>query len=241
MLNMLLIIASLIGLNNFGNSNSDVKTYSSKAFDLKDRKFLYSEFHEEKFNGNKITESVTKYKDHKNNVLSERIMTFTDDLTKPKFVLKDFRSGYIEGSELLQNKKVRVFTRESFENQLEEKILKVEEPFVIDGGLTYFFRENWERLLNNETIEFNFIAPAKLDYFKFRVSKNSIVSVGDRKGMQLKLEINSFILRAFVDPILITYALDNKEILSYKGISNVNDENGKSHSVEIDYTIKGDK
>ncbi|MCX6170231.1 MAG: hypothetical protein NTX65_12870 [Ignavibacteriales bacterium] len=241
MLNMLLIITSLIGFNNFGNSNSDVKTYSSKAFDLKDGKFLYSEFHEEKFNGDKITESVTKYKDPKNNLLSERIMTFTDDLTKPKFVLKDLRSGYIEGSELLQNNRVRVYTRESFDDKLEEKVLKVEEPFVIDGGLTYFFRENWERLLNNETIEFNFIAPAKLDYFRFRVSKNSIVSVGNKKGMQLKLEINSFILRAFVDPILITYALDNKEILSYKGISNVNDENGKSHSVEIDFTVKGDK
>jgi hypothetical protein len=239
MLNMILIIASLIGLNNFGNSNSDVKIYSSKAFNLKDGKFLYSEFHEEKFNGDKITKSVTKYKDTKNNLLSERIMTYTDDLTKPKFVLKDFRSGYIEGSELLQNNRVLVYTRESFNDKLEEKILKVGEPFVIDGGLTYFFKENWERLLNNETIEFNFIAPAKLDYFRFRVSKNSIVTVGNRKGMQLKLEVNSLILRAFVDPIMITYALDNKEILLYKVISNVNDENGKSHSVEIDFTVKG--
>jgi len=239
MLNMLLIIASLICLNNFGNSNNDVKTYSNKAFNLKDGKFLYSEFHEEKFNGDKIAEIVTKYKGPKNNLLSERILTFTGDLKKPKFVLKDFRSGYIEGSELLQNNQVRVYTRESFEDKLEEKTLKVEEPFVIDGGLTYFFRENWERLLNNETIEFNFIAPAKLDYFRFRVSKNSIVSVGNRKGMQLKLEINSFFLRAFVAPILITYALDNREILSYKGISNVNDEKGKSYSVKIDFTFRG--
>jgi len=236
MLNILLFITSLIGINNFGNSNYEVKTYSSKAFNIKDGKFLYSEYHEEKFKGEKIAESVTKYKDSKNNLLSERIMTFENDLTKPKFVLKDLRSGYIEGSELLPNSRVRVFTRESFSDKLEEKILKVEEPFVIDGGLTYFFRKNWDRLLNNETVVFNFIAPAKLDYFKFRVSKNAIVSVGNRKGMQLKLEVNSFILRAFVDPIFITYALDNQEILLYKGISNVNDEKGKSHSVEIDFT-----
>lgn len=241
MLSVLLIAAAFLGLNDSGASASDVKRYSSRAFNTKDGRFLYSEFHEEKFNNKRITESITKYKDSGNNLLSERIMTFEKDLTKPKFVLKDFRSGYIEGSELLPNNRVRVYTRDSFEDPLEEKVLKVEEPFVIDGGLTYFFRENWDRLLNNETIEFNFIAPAKLDYFRFRVSKNSIVTIGDRKGMQLKLEINSFVLRAFVDPILITYAFDNKDILFYKGISNINDERGKSHSVEIDFSGRGEE
>jgi len=239
MLSYVLIVASLLGFDVSNNSNSSIKTYSSKAFDLKDGKHLYSEFHEEKFSSDKIIESVTKYKDPKNNILSERVMIFNDDLTKPKFVLKDYRTGYIEGSEILKNNSVRVYTRENFDEQLEERILKVDEPFVIDGGLTYFFRQNWERLLNNETIEFNFIAPARLDYFKFRVSKNSIVNIGGKKGVQLKLEIKSFILRAFVDPILITYALDSKEILNYKGISNINDEKGKSYSVEIDFTLKG--
>ena len=120
----------------------------------------------------------------------------------------------------------------------EEKILELEEPYVIDGGLTYFFIKNWSRLLNNEIVEFNFIAPSKLDYFRFRVSKNAIVDLGNRKGLQLKLEVNSFLLRAFVDPILITYDLENKKILSYKGISNINDDNGKSYSVIIDFTDK---
>jgi hypothetical protein len=241
MLSVLLIIASVLGLGSVNNSNSNVNVYSSKAFNLKDGRLIYRAYHEEKFQNEKISESITRYKDPQDKLLSERIMIFGDDLTKPKFILKDFRSGYIEGSEILPNNKVKVYTRDNFNDKMSEKILQVEEPFVIDGGLTYFFRANWEKLLNDDTIEFNFITPAKLDYYRFRVSKNSIVTVGGRKGMQLKLEINSFILRAFVDPILITYALDNKEILSYKGISNVNDENGKSHLVEIDFTDKGDK
>lgn len=167
-------------------------------------------------------------------------MRFSDDLFKPEYELNDFRSGYREGSELLPNKKVKVYTREAFNGPVKEKILTVEEPFVIDGGLTYFFVKNWERLMNNETILFNFFAPAKLDYFKFRVSKSEITSVGGRKGIKLKLEINNIILRQFVSPIYITYALDNKEILYYDGISNVNDENGKSYSVKIDFSKNGD-
>jgi hypothetical protein len=163
-------------------------------------------------------------------------MVFKDDLTKPKFELKDFRTGYIEGSEVLSNNEVKVYTRKDKESELEQKVLSPEEPFVIDGGLTYFFIKNWNRLMNNETVEFNFIAPARLDYFRFRVSKNSIINLGARRGLQLKLEINSFILRAFVDPVYITYDLETKKILSYKGISNINNEQGKSYSVQIDYT-----
>ncbi|MFH0736415.1 MAG: hypothetical protein V1773_18650 [bacterium] len=236
MTNLIVLLAFLF--NPFFNESStnNIKIYSSKAINLKTGKFIYSETHEEKFIGDKIVKSVTRYKDSKNNILSERVMKFAADLSKPEFELKDFRSGYIEGSEVLKDNKVKVYTRKKFDSKIEEKILEIKEPFVIDGGLTYFFRENWERLLNNEIVEFIFLAPSKLDYYRFRVSKNNIIVVGNKKGMQLKPEVNSFILRAFVDPIFITYALDNKEILFYKGISNINDEEGKSYLVEIDFT-----
>ncbi len=236
MINLIILLGFIFNPFFTNNSTDNTKTYSSKAFNLKTGKFIYSEIHEEKFIGNKISKSITRYIDSKNSILSERVMTFADDLSKPEFELKDFRSGYIEGSQVLKDNKVKVYTRKNFDGKIEEKIIEVKEPFVIDGGLTYFFRQNWDRLLNNEIVEFNFIAPAKLDYYRFRVSKSNIVVVGNRKGMQLKLEVNNFILRAFVDPIYITYALDNKEILFYKGISNINNEEGKSYLVEIDFT-----
>jgi hypothetical protein len=230
---LMLLIAMMFIL---GNSGYMKRNYSSSAFDLKSGKFLYKEFHEERYAGDKISESITDYKNLQNKLLSQRVMIFKDDLTKPKFELKDFRSGYIEGSEVLSNNNVKVYTRKDNKSELEEKVLNPEEPFVIDGGLTYFFLQNWNRLMNNEIVEFNFIAPAKLDYFRFRVSKNSILNVGGHPGLQLKLEINSFILRAFVDPVYITYDLETKKILNYKGISNINNEQGKSYSVQIDYT-----
>ena len=83
--------------------------------------------------------------------------------------------------------------------------MEIENPYVIDGGLTYFFRKHWDRLLNGETIEFNFVTPSKLDFYSFRVSKNSIKELGEYKGMEIILEPASFIIRQFVDPIYITY------------------------------------
>ena len=228
-----LVVPILYGINiDFTN----VKTYTSEARNLANNKIIYNEFHEEKFSDGKIEVSITKYKDLSNNLISKRVMNFGDDLTKPDFKLEDFASGYIEGAEVVAKNKVKVFTRKDSNSTIETEMLTVDEPYVIDGGLTYFFIKHWDNLMKGKTEEFNFITPSKLDYFSFRVYKDSITTVGGRKGMRLILEPSSFILRAFVDPIIIVYALDNKDILYYKGISNVNDENGKSYSVEINYT-----
>lgn len=235
----ILLLFPLLTAFTIWNGPNLTRTFSSGAYDLKSGAPLYREFHEEKFSGNAIAESVTQYKDLNNNLIAERIMTFGSDATKPKFILRDMRSGYIEGAEVLPDGQVKVFTRENSGEPLENKNLRVPSPYVIDGGLTYFFINNWDRLMNGETIKFNFITPAKLDYFQFRVYKNDIVEMGGRKGMQVKLEINSFILRAFVDPIYVTYDIETKKILHYKGISNINGPDGKSYSVEINYLDKG--
>lgn len=216
-------------------SDTNVKTYTSEARNLKNNEIIYKEYHEEKFSGGKIKVSITKYKDLNNNLVSERVMNFGEDLTKPDFKLEDFTSGYVEGADVVAPNKVKVYTRKNMKSRMEEEVLNIEEPFVIDGGLTYFFIKHWDTLIQGKTEEFNFVTPSKLDYFRFRVYKDSITTIGGRQGMRLILEPDSFILRAFVEPVIIVYALDTKDILYYKGISNVNDENGKSYSVEINY------
>ena len=232
----LVVLLLSVLLANGSDKQTYKKTYTSEAKNLENNKVIYKEYHEEKFSSGNIDVSITKYKDLNNNIISKRVMNFGEDLIKPNFVLEDFTSGYIEGAEVIDENKVKVFTRKNSQSILEEEVLTVEEPYVIDGGLTYYFIKHWDALMKGETKEFNFITPSKLDYFRFRVYKDSITAIGDRKGLQLKLEPSSFILRAFVDPIIIVYALDNKDILYYKGISNVNDDNGKSYSVEINYT-----
>lgn len=218
----------------FANGMNADRKYKGNAFDLKSKKSLYTENHFETYNG-KLNEKITYYISMNGDTLAKREMNFLNDLTRPKFQLEDFRSGYTEGAEVVNNNKVKVFTRENRNKKLESKILDIPGEFVIDGGLTFFFRENWERLINSEKIDFYFIAPAKLDYFKFRVYSIGQLKYAGIDAMKIRLEISSWILRQFVDPIEIIYSMDNQEILYYEGISNINDNNGKSLNVIIDY------
>ncbi len=209
--------------------------YQSLATDLDSGNELYREIHTNEFENLKIAKSVSEYIDMSGGLISKRIMNFEADSTNPNYTLEDFRSGYLEGAEVIDKGLVKVFMKTDSSSKMETEVLEIDSPYVIDGGLTYFFRKHWSRLLNGETVEFNFVTPSKLDYFSFRVSKNSIRKLGTHKGMEIILEPSSFIIRQFVDPIYITYDLDTKHILLYKGISNINNDEGKSYNVKIDY------
>ncbi|MFC2135512.1 hypothetical protein ACFLTH_12940 [Bacteroidota bacterium] len=240
MLNLVLSIMLFL-LPGSENSEWETKNHKSYAYDLETDEFLYTEVHQEIFKEAKIQEIMSDYINAEGELLSKRILKFGSDPGKPYFRLEDLRNGYIEGAEVINTGVVRVFIRESFDDSLEEEILRVEEPFVIDGGMTFFFHQNWDRLVSGETVYFNFIIPSAMDYFEFRAYKEDTVTIAGRKGMKVKLEIADFILRAFVDPFYISYALDDMTVLYYSGISNVKDEEGNSYNVNIDYTFTGDK
>lgn len=215
-------------------------SYDSKssAFDINSGDFLYNEFHYDVYSDNNLKKRISKFVDEKGNIISKREMLFKNDFTKPDFEIEDFRIGYKEGAVVIDSNIVKVYKRDSFEYPTEENTLQIDGEFVIDGGLTYFFRKHWGKLINDEVIDFYFIAPNRLDYYSFRVSKYDIVDVNGFSGMRLLLEPSSFILRAFVDPIYITYDLVTRDILYYEGVSNVYNSNGDIYNVKIDYTLE---
>lgn len=235
---MLQVIFSILFflLPKLENSETEVKNYKSYAYDMETDEFLYTEAHQEIYSEGRIQEIMSEYINPEGELLTQRILKFGSDLGKPEFRLEDPRRGYIEGAEVINTGVVRLYRRESFNDQMEEEIMQVEEPFVIDGGMTFFFRENWDLLLSGETLYFNFIIPSALDYFEFRVYKEENVTISGREGIKLKFEIASFLLRAFVDPIYLVYDLDDKRVLHYSGMSNINNSEGDSYNVKIDYT-----
>lgn len=213
--------------------------HSGKAVDIKTGAFAYLETHEDAVVKEKPVEGRTIYSDASGKPFAERTLHYKDDPVRPDYLLKDSRSGYSEGATNLGNGKIKVFYKDNFKAPVREKVIAVEEPYVIDAGFNHFVRKYWNALMKGEVVKFNFIAPAKLDFYRFRVSNTGIVTIGGRKGMKVKLEVNNIIARAVVDPLFITYALDDKGLLAYEGVSNVVSENGKNFTVIANYTGTG--
>jgi hypothetical protein len=220
------------------SSGIEDKTYEGIAKDNKSLKFIYKEIHEELYEEGKHIRTITSFVCDKNNEFAKRELDFRNSFQKPTYRLIDNRSGLIEEVTHKGNNQFDIRYRKSTKSKLKEKSIFVPEPAIVDGGFNYFIKNNWDRILSEEQLNFNFLSVAFQDYFSFRIyrvkqkesSKNAIV---------LKMESQSALLRMLMNPIYISYDSESKRILKYEGISNIRDLNGSSYKALLQYPELG--
>jgi hypothetical protein len=215
----------------------DSYQYSGNAVDLKTKEKLYTDNHVENIQSGKHLSSLIEYRDPSGKVFAKKNINFSKNPHLPDFKLEDFRDGYIEGSEIKGNN-IRVYYRKNKDSKLEEKTFPIPPNPVVDGGFDYFIKDNWEKLESGQKLSFQMFAPSKLDYFKFKVGKVKLAKFRGRDAMYLKMELDKFLINAFLPSISIVYDLESKRIVHYEGISNINDPDGKSLFVRITYNHK---
>lgn len=159
--------------------------------------------------------------------------TITSDFKKsffiPDYLFSDNRSGLFESSEFNETKN-EVFIIRSKNLKKENGSVKVLTDTILGQGFHNYIVENFERLLI-ESRPINIILSTRFDFFKFNISK---INQSNEK-VEFIVKPNNFILRQIVTPIELTYKLPEKQLLRFKGLSNLENEKGDSQVVEINY------
>ncbi|MBL7994904.1 hypothetical protein JNM05_05980 [bacterium] len=219
------------------NKLSEVTNLTTSAVDRKTGKLIYTEERKQadRPDGPGVWRFV--YKNLAGETIVRRIVNFEHSALKPAFRLDDLRNGYAEGAEI-EGDKIKVFTGGSLNDPFEEKLLDVPEPAIIDAGFNFFVEQNWDRLMNGEVLPFNFVAPSQLDYVKLRVYRSGTTTHKGRPVVELNMDIDNFFLRLFVEAIHLKYDEETKLLVVYNGISNIYDDNGKSHKVRMEFNYQ---
>jgi hypothetical protein len=143
--------------------------FRGQAYEPGSSRLLYAEKHENITRGG-VTVGRTEYRDPAGALIAERTLDFSRHIFKPDYRLVDLRDGYEEGAEVVgtgdgKTARVRVFVRDKREKPLRERTILVPEPAVIDGGVNAFVKANWSELSAGRRVAFNFVAPARRDWF----------------------------------------------------------------------------
>lgn len=210
------------------------QNYVGKAVDLKESLALYEEEHEEFYVDGRRVRLNTVFRDQAKNVIATRNVDFSRHQFLPDFQLEDIRTGYVEGSEMVDGG-VRLFVRRNIKEPMEEKIIPVVNPTVVDAGFNNFIQARWDSLMTGAKLYVNFGVPSKLDYYGFRIYRDGLTTVNGRTAVIVKCDIDNFIIRLFLDPISLTYDAEVKRLITYEGISNIGNEKGKNYFVKITY------
>ena len=102
---------------------------------------------------------------------------------------------------------------------------------VAAQGFNNFVILNFEALKSG-TVPLSFGVLSERDFFSFKGSQRAEPSANT---VQFGIEISSFFLSLFLKELLVEYDVKTKHLVSYKGLSNLLTDQGKSQSVLIKY------
>lgn len=108
--------------------------------------------------------------------------------------------------------------------------------FAIDGGFHYFILQNFEALLAGDRIPFDFLSASRGDFVPLRLEP----TFNDGKTLKVEIQFDHFLLSRFIDPILLSYNIEERRMLSYEGLTNVPKSVDELYIARIEYQYDTD-
>lgn len=180
-----------------------------EAFDRESGTLLYRELHD---CASDLRHCTVRYKDTEGELIALKQLDYGRDMTAPSLVMTDYR----------RDREIRIpFTEESG-------------LFVVDAGFDNFVRAQWDTLADGQPVTFRFRGVG----FDSPVSMKIGVDDGrdcNPENLCLAVNIDSWLLSSFIDPIRLSYTRNDRRLLRYSGISNLRDESGEALYVDIHY------
>ncbi|MFT5483549.1 MAG: hypothetical protein ACI9GW_002206 [Halieaceae bacterium] len=157
-----------------------------------------------------------RYENSEGSIFAEKKLDYAESAYAPSVWFEDKRKGYT----------VEVGPHTS-------------DAAVIDAGFDNFVRSSWEELVRGEQMEFSFLpADSKRALLMTAVADATVVCAIDQ--LCVRVEGKSWFVGLFLDPILLAYDRAGRQLLSYRGVSNIRDEEGVLQNVLISYEYRQD-
>ena len=109
-----------------------------------------------------------------------------------------------------------------------------ETPVVIDAGFDFFIRDNWQKLVSGTIKYFQFPLVSRAQLISLRVKK-SLCQYETNTDQCFALEPSNWLFRMLASPIELGYDSTLMRLSRYRGLSNINDNNGDGLVVDIKY------
>jgi hypothetical protein len=212
------------------SSFADELVYEAKgeARDIKTGELLYVEHHRRQGNQHHVD-----YFSPDGKLIVTNRQDFSYSPFVPVIEQTDLRDNERSGLERKNNRWIiyRDNERENISNDY---------PLVASSGFDAFIRQHWNELSAGKKLDFDFAVPQSLMIAPLRLSRidcqDADSRIGDENHLCLEVIPSSILFSLFFDPIEVVYDKKDRALMSYRGLTNLNDENGKAYKAEIVYT-----
>lgn len=209
--------------------------YRGYAYTAEDHKLLYTESHWIYEQGG-VGHRLVIYGCADGQPFARKWVDTTPGTATPDIDMLDGRDGYREGVRTAAGKR-EVFSQASATAAEKHAPLASPPNAVIDAGFDAFVREHWDALSSPGVDPLPFLILSRLSYVDFSAKKLRDDQADGRATRWFRLQLAGWY--AFVLPhIDVAYDAQNRDLLEFRGISNIRGAGGRNLTVTIQFPAK---
>lgn len=209
------------------------------AYDLASNRYLYTELHEQKAEGDRWLGGSISYIAPDGSLIGKKSLDFSQDPFIPVFRLElKPGSGYIEGISAIGKDSIEMYKKGYKDARESGKKVARPDNTTADSGFHNLMRAWFPDLMENKKVVFHFAVAGELDTFKFRGQRIDDATFEGKPAVRFRVQPDT-LLRLLVDPLELTYDPTNRRLLEYRGVSNLHDPaSGEAYVVRISYASR---
>lgn len=203
------------------------------ATDLQSAKSLYKEVHCGA--ANELASDVY-YQSSDGVLIAHKALDYESGRTTPSFIQTDaLNQEKVDVKFDQMTLTMSMVNRDGKESYQKYQVSALgETPVVIDAGFDIFIQDNWQTLMSDKTIEFQFPLVSRNQLIALRLKK-SPCQYETNTDQCFALEPANWLFRMLASPIELGYDSTLMRLNRYRGLSNINDVNGAGLVVDIKY------
>lgn len=205
----------------FESKQVNEETFTGHAYSLETGALLYTEHHSIFSSGNnRRSYSFVEYKSPDSTLIASKSLEYDKQGYFPSFHFFDLRTDHIMNVE--KSDSGIMISQVGANNQTGEietetvAVLK-NDIMIADAGFDVFMMKNWALLVDGGIQKVEFLAPTRNRFVSFKIVRTKI---GEEK-VSFRLAPDNFFIAMLVDPIHLEYEIKTGRILSYKGLTNI--------------------
>ena len=212
------LLLVLVAIGTRAGANGDVTGY---AYDVEQDKLRYLEAYDRVYDAQgRLQQATVTYLSPGERTLATKKLEYAHPYA-PNVSFTNKAAGYAESVRWLADGRVEVGHSQDA-GPWQKKVLEVKEPVVADAGFDTYLQDHIAALQQGERLTFQFLNPARLDWFRFQARKIAAT----QSTIKIEVAPASQLLRWLVEPILLTYQLPTTEqerprLLHYNGLTNM--------------------
>ncbi len=162
---------------------------------------------------------TVEYKDSKGTLIARKTVDYNCNPTTPSFVLEDTQTGASEGVRWNES------DLESFQGDKVARLDQPSGPAVVDAGFDNVIKLNWEKLMRDESVKYDYLFARRNKFLKLKFSRSGAPKALKEKASDniafFKVGANNMFFRMLSSPIYVGYDTQTRNLAYYYGPTNL--------------------